>query len=302
MAINLRRDILGIAFIGALGLSGCDKLVNQDVSCDSASATDVTASLLKQQIEKSADAKAKQTDGTYSIPLANIRATIDGLKITLEQIRTTKKDPDSSKRFCAATAKVVFPINALTDAERAREIAQVSKLSDLTDSAKIERNADTFSFGMEYDVQPTDDHKTIYAESDSIDAAMGAFAEIVNSSLLRAGLENQASAQQQQQQALADAQKAAAEQAAQASQDQAKAEDALSVQAINATWQAISPDVRAQILDAQRAWIKAKIAQCNVEAAAASIDPVEKEAARLKCDATANQGRTEYLKQYMPRM
>lgn len=302
MAQLLGVASLASAFMLAALLAGCDKITQEDVTCGSSSATDVTVSLIKDQIEKDATAKSRQTDGSYNVPISNIRAAINTLKISIDDVRTTKADPNSTKRFCSASAKVVFPVSSITDAERARTLAQASSLSDITDAAKMQRNADYFTFDIDYDVQPTDDRKTIFSESDSIDPQMNALAEIVNASLLRASLESQASAQQQQQQAESDAQKAAAQQAAEATLEQAKADNALSIQMINATWTSIPTDMRSQILDAQRAWLKAKIAQCNIDAASASIDPMEKETARLKCDTTANQNRTTWLKQYVPQM
>jgi uncharacterized protein YecT (DUF1311 family) len=124
--------------------------------------------------------------------------------------------------------------------------------------------------------------------------------EIVGSYLMKDKLQNQALAQQQAAQQLALQQKTLEQQAEQSGQDQAAAENKLSEQTINATWNAIDQETRSQILDVQRAWIKAKAANCNIQAASASTDPILKETARLACDTSANQARIVWLKQYLP--
>ena len=81
---------------------------------------------------------------------------------------------------------------------------------------------------------------------------------------------------------------------------EAKADDALSAQTINATWAGLDQATKSRLLDAEHAWIRNKVATCNVQAAASSTDPSVVEATRLRCDASANQQRTEWLKQYLP--
>ncbi|WP_454798640.1 lysozyme inhibitor LprI family protein [Novosphingobium lindaniclasticum] len=85
-----------------------------------------------------------------------------------------------------------------------------------------------------------------------------------------------------------------------ASHDQALADNKLSTQAITAAWKAIETPQRADLLPQQRAWIKAKDANCSIEAASASLDPTEQDTARLNCDTAANRSRVDWLKKYLP--
>jgi hypothetical protein len=288
--------------VSAIGLAGCGQGIGlgTGTNCTSSDALDTTSKLITDQVEKDALQKSKQSDGSYSVSPSSIRAAISLLKISIDDIRTTKSDPNSTKKFCTGTAKVVFPLNAIDDADRARSIANLNSVSALADTANVQRNADSFSFSIDYDVQPTDDKKSVYAESDSITAQMDFLAEVVESYLLKPALANQAATQQQAQQQQAQAQQAAQQQASQAALLAATADNKLSVQTINATWGAIGADAKTQLVDAERAWIAAKVANCNVQAAAASTDPTDKETARLKCDTAANQARADWLKQYLP--
>ncbi|WHO38601.1 DUF1311 domain-containing protein [Sphingobium sp. AP49] len=86
----------------------------------------------------------------------------------------------------------------------------------------------------------------------------------------------------------------------QSAHDQAAADNKLSTQGITAAWNAIDVSRRAEILPLQRAWIKAKDANCSIDAASASLDQVEQDTARLRCDTAANTSRIDWLKQYLP--
>ena len=85
--------------------------------------------------------------------------------------------------------------------------------------------------------------------------------------------------------AAAEAETAKQTEAAQkADLDMAAAENKLANQQINAVWRALPEDARSQLLEMQRAWVRKKTADCNIEAAGASTEALPKEAARLRCD------------------
>ncbi|MGA0601559.1 lysozyme inhibitor LprI family protein [Caulobacter sp. KR2-114] len=291
----MRWLVLVAAALAALG--GCSKLTpREETTCTSPGAISVTQGLISQEVEKAAINGVKRPDGSYAVSPANVRATVALLKITIDQIRTTKMDPNSTKRFCTGSVKVVVPLNILQDAEQARSLTNASNLDTLAEGANIQRSADAFTFQLDYAVQPTDDRQSVFAESDALGPSVSFLSETVTSALLKTSIEGQAAAQQQAQQAQAEAQRQVSEAALQ----QAQADNKLSQQTIGAAWKAISPDTRAQILNDQRAWIAAKAANCSVQAAGASTDPMDRETARLKCDTAANQERMTWLRQYLP--
>jgi len=81
--------------------------------------------------------------------------------------------------------------------------------------------------------------------------------------------------------------------------DKATAQDEAADKALNGTWDLISPDVRAQILPNQRAWITDTATDCDKKGTAASRDDTVRKTVRLKCDTVATQARTDWLKQYV---
>ena len=69
-------------------------------------------------------------------------------------------------------------------------------------------------------------------------------------------------------------------------------------QTINEVWRAVPANIREQLLEMQRAWIRRKNADCRIESATVSTDPQEREAARLRCDTRVTNDRIRYLRQY----
>jgi uncharacterized protein YecT (DUF1311 family) len=100
--------------------------------------------------------------------------------------------------------------------------------------------------------------------------------------------------------AAAEAETAKQTEAAQkADLDMAAAENKLANQQINAVWKALPEDARSQLLELQRAWVRKKTADCNIEAAGVSTEVVPKEAARLRCDTRLTTTRISELQSLM---
>ncbi len=117
--------------------------------------------------------------------------------------------------------------------------------------------------------------------------------DLTATAIERNQLEQQAEAQRQQ-----AAQSAALGTQRKAGLDLATAQFKLSMQVINAVWKAIDPNIRKQLLPIQRAWISKTKADCQIEAASASTEHDEIEAARLNCETERNASRTAELRQY----
>ena len=284
--------ILAIGLMAA-SLAACNK--SKPVQCTAESAQAPVVDIVKEQLEHSTSRSLRAGNGTPAASTSKIRAAIAQLVITIEDIRTSKEDPNSTKRFCTGTLRIRFPADVLTDADRARETANLNTVSDLASGNDVERNADSFTTSIDFNVQPTDDGTKVFAETESGNNMFSFTAEILSSSLMRTALEDQ----QRQQQTATD--QAAAEQNAALAEQRdanvaaARTDNQLAVQTINAVWKALPSTARSQLTPLQRAWVRKKAADCAVEAAAASIDPAEREVARLQCDTRAENERATYL-------
>ena len=287
--------ILTLLALGAL-LSSCGVAAT---GCASDSSREVITSLVREQVAKAAEAELALEDGSRMSAASKVRATVAELKVLIEDIRTTKKDPDSTKRFCAGTARVVIPLTMIQDADQTRKLLDLSSVDSLLEEAGLTRSADALTFDLEYSVQPTDKRDKIYGEVEGASPKFAALGQVVGAHLARNEIEG-ASKAQAAQVAAAEAETAKQTEAAQkADLDMAAAENKLANQQINAVWKALPEDARSQLLELQRAWVRKKTADCNIEAAGVSTEVVPKEAARLRCDTRFTTSRISELQSLM---
>lgn len=284
-----------VLLVATLGVTACSQ--KPKLECSNKEAQSVTVDLIKDQIEKSVTEQLKSGNTQSHVLSSNIRATVQQLVISLLDIRTTKEDPNSTKRFCTARVHIAIPSDVIDNAEKARSDAKLTDISSLADESKVDRQANAFNVEFDYDVQPTDSGDKVFAESDDFSKISSFYGELLASSLLKSAIEQaqtaqqEAAAAQQQQQQAALAEQHAADLA------QAKTDNQLANQTLTALWKNLAPDVRSSILEDQRAWIRKKIADCNVEAAASSTDAGDQEITRLRCDSKATQARIQRFQQ-----
>lgn len=290
-----RATVIPLLAMGVL-LSGCGVATTD---CASDSSKEVITAIVREQIEKAAEADLTGEDGARMSAASKIRATVAELKVLIEDIRTTKKDPDSTKRFCAGTAKVVIPLAMIQDADQTRKLLDLPNVDSLLEASGMKRSADAVTFDLEYSIQPTDKRDKIYGEVEGAAPMFTAVGQVVGSHLARREIEG-ANQVQAAQMAAAEAETAKQTEAAQkADLEMATAENKLANQQINALWKALPEDARSQLLELQRAWVRKKTADCNIEAAGVSTEAMPKEAARLRCDTRMTTDRISELQSLM---
>lgn len=291
---------ISILLLASVCLTGCDKVtgaLGQTLACSSQAGHDTLISLVKEEVEKNVFGSSEEDYGT-AVSKSKVRAALEQVKFLLEDIRTTKEDPNSTKKFCNGTLKVVFPAEMLNDADKTREFKGWNNVTQFADNSSIEREANAFKIDVDFNVQPTDDGEKVYAEMEDAKTAPNFIGAIVGGHLVTKAVQSVHQEQQQQEQLAEQQEQAALTEQKQATMGEAKAENDLSTQTINAIWSAIPSDQRDQLLPLQRAWIKKKSADCKVESASASIDPAEKETARLRCEARMNNERSGQLRRF----
>lgn len=264
--------------------------------CTSEQATAVIEKIIRDQIEKTSVERGKNDDGTNGVSESKARATVAQLKVVLELVRTTKSDPDSTKKFCAGNVKVIFPISMITEASNAREAAKLNSVPQLAENSGLKVNGNAYHFDIEYNIQPTDDKKNTIGEIENIGEEYIALAEIVNSHVFsKVILENAkvSEAAEAAQRSEAESNIALQNQAA---LDMATSGNKLADQALNEIWSSLPSEVRQDQIDYQRAWINKKKADCNIEAAESATDPSLRESARLTCDTRLTNIRSNELK------
>jgi uncharacterized protein YecT (DUF1311 family) len=283
------------ALFGVLLLSGCGQA---SVSCSDEDAKSALEAAIRENLEEVAIEQATGEDGSRSISNSTIRASIAKIKLVIENIRTTKEDPDSTKRFCTGSLKIVFSTKTFADASKARELVGLSDVEKMADAADIEKGADYLKGDLDYNVQPTDDGKKIYAEFENADDKLQVFGEVVAASLLKSSIETQVRNQQEQEEFAIKEQEAAINMEKSANLQQASEAAKSADQALNVAWQSLAPDTRKQLLAQQRIWIKQKDASCKVRGLQSSTDASDQKIAEILCKAELSNQRTNQLQGY----
>jgi hypothetical protein len=276
------------------------------VDCGSADALETVIPIFQEQIERRTGTLVRSEDGERMASSSEIRAAVRQATFAVEDVRTSNRDPNSTKRFCSGTLVMTFPASVVESAERTRQLTSQDDVESLADRNNVTRQANRFEADIEYSVQPTDDGGQVFAEVQDADSVFAFAAELIASHLLgnevqqarsaeEAALAEQRQAEAQQ---IQEQEAAAAEQQA-ATLAQARSDLQLAEQLINTVWQNIPASTRRAMLEEQRGWLRMKTADCRVEAASASIDPQEREVARLRCEARLNRDRSGYLRRFV---
>ena len=288
------RHVKAIVAATLLALAGCDQ--KPKLECTSASAQSTAIDLIKENIRLAVMKTLADADRSTPVPGAKVRAIIQQLSISLNDIRTSREDPNSTKKFCTANVHIQVPEDIVRSAEEVRAAASSPAMADVADRDNVDQQYNVIKLSLDFDVQPTDDGSKVYAESDDLAHLKDFFSELIGSALLKPVLDNARAAQQQ----TVAAQQAAETAERNANLVQAKTDDQLANQVITAVWRSIDPEKRSALLPEQRAWIQKKTADCDLESASATTDPTDKESAKYKCDARVTQERIAVLKQYAP--
>ena len=203
---------------GAVLLStGCDKVRKKfasEDSCSSEVAKSTIRDIFVDAIEESARAENKQNANDVSalrFDLAKIRATASNIGVVLEDVITTQKDPNSSKKFCEAQLTLTIPDAVLDDANALRKDVNQSSISNVAEDAGFRVDLNKFKNKISYSVQPTDSGDKVYTTIEGADHFADFLALTVKYAALKAlRSESSGASTQKAQEALAQKQAAAA--------------------------------------------------------------------------------------------
>lgn len=148
-----------------LVIAGCSKITSPNVTCGDESGLDVVREILSDATLASLK-QEKNSAGEQLFQNSNIQGAIDKFPIQFAHFRTTS-DANSRKVMCEAQVTYSIPSELLAQTEDGLKALQIASLSKLADDVGVEHQANTFSDEISYSLQPTDDGKSIYAETDT---------------------------------------------------------------------------------------------------------------------------------------
>lgn len=281
----------------SVALTSCSAI--SGTNCSDEASKEALESAIREGLEEVTIKRSKDDDGNYLISSSSIRASIAKIKLVVEDIRTTKEDPNSTKRFCTGTLKMVFSAETFQAADSARELIGLPQIKIAIDEADLEKGADYLKGSLDYSVQPTDDGTKVFAEFDGSDGKLDIFGEVVAASLLRDRIENKLRVEKQEAEFARKQEEEAVQAMLNAGLEAASARRKASNEAIGVVWNSIDAATRQQLLPQQRAWIKLKDSACRVEGLQHSTEPTEQKTAEADCQARENNNRAQQLQKYV---
>jgi hypothetical protein len=170
--IRKAKAALALA-LSAMLLAGCSAFGETD--CSDQAAKDALETAIREGLEDVTLKRAKDKNGNLLIGSSSVRASIGKLKLIIEDICTTKEDPNSTKRFCTGSLKIVFSAETFQSADAARELLGLPKIETAIEGAELDKGVDYLKDMLDYSVQPTDDGSTVFAEFEGADGKLDIF-------------------------------------------------------------------------------------------------------------------------------
>ncbi|WP_326519355.1 lysozyme inhibitor LprI family protein [Acinetobacter sp. CAAS 2-6] len=300
--MNLTTTIvLGTGLI----LVGCDQLPmgKSKIQCNDENSKTLVKEIVVEQLQHKTSASVKEliASGGQAVDMAQLRNTITQLEMNVADVRTSKEDPQSSKKFCEAVLSVSLPASFIQQANQSRTFYNLPDIQQLAILNGLNLENSVLSYDVSYAVQPTDDGKKVYATLDNAQPVIDYLSTVTLDVLQKNVRQNEytLAVQQQQEQAQQEAAEASEQARVQTEYlqlQQAEAKQKLDVanNKLNLVWKAARKDVRDELLAEQRLWLKKRDLECRLKAQDA--EPGYAEVERLACETEMTNTRNSELR------
>lgn len=288
-----------LALLGCMLLvSGCDKvqsITGSSVKCDNETAKQLVVESFSKTVSDIAAERVKELidSENVTIDMGKLRSTLQQITFNVNDIRTNNSDPNSNKQYCVTEFVVKVPDQMVKDADAARavydenNIAQAAVLSDLSfETNQLKKE-------IEYLVQPTDDGKKVYVTLENPDALAYFIRDIAVDSLVKTARQNAAEVAKQEEIKRVAEEEATAQEYQSVLISEAKTNLDKANENLNLVWNSTTKEVRSQLLDEQRLWLKKRALECKLE----STNSDNPEIYRINCETNMTTQRTSELRQ-----
>lgn len=282
----------------ALLVSGCNKIqsiTGSAVKCDNETAKQLVVESFSKTVSDVSAERVKELIDTenVTIDMGKLRSTLQQITFNVNDVRTNNSDPNSNKQYCVTEFVVKVPAQMIKDADAARAVydenntAQAAVLSDLSFEAnQLKRE-------IEYLVQPTDDGKKVYVTLENPDVLAYFVRDIAVDSLIKNARLNAVEVAKQEEMKRVAEEEASAQEYQSVLVSEAKTNLDKANENLNLVWNATTKEVRAQLLDEQRIWLKKRELECKLESSNADNPEIY----RINCETNMTAQRTTELRQ-----
>ena len=314
--MKLRFAVLPLTIL--LGLSGCDKISTiseNTVKCGDDSSLQLVQSLLEDSTQSRVKSIASN-EGVLT-DSAGLRANTSKIHFTLEDIRTSQTDPNSTKVFCVAALSTTLDSELIERANFVTNYYEQSNLSEKAFQQDIDMDGNTIKYSLEYSIQPTDDGVNIYGQlqngSELIDFIGTAVVNAIQKSSVQAIKARQQKADVENAiaekialeeeyliaQAEAIASLESANELATISAEQAKSKATMDYKRneLNTLWNTASAEIKESLAASQKEWVKERDELCI--ARAREGEAARQEIIRMECVTEIISERYYHLKEYI---
>ncbi|MBR5556842.1 MAG: DUF1311 domain-containing protein [Acinetobacter sp.] len=270
-------------------------ITGQSVKCDNDTAKQLVVESFSKTVSEVASQRVKEliASENITIDMGKLRSTLQQITFNVSDVRTNNSDPNSKKQYCVTQFVVKIPDQMVKDADAARavydenNIAQTAVLSDLSfETNQLKKE-------IEYLVQPTDDGKKVYVTLENPDVLAYFVRDIAVDSLLKTTRQNAVEVAKQEEIKRISEQEAAAQEYQSVLLLEAKTSLDQANENLNLVWNATSKEIRAQLLDEQKIWLKKRELECKLS----SNETDNPQLHRFNCEANMTTQRTSELRQ-----
>lgn len=138
-----------------------------EASCISPLAVSVIQDLISEGVESRAREENKGMPEARRLDLSKVRAIASQTKVDLQDVLTSKNDPNSTKKFCEATLSLSINADEMAKADDLRRRNNLNSIRAVAEDAGFRVDINKFSKRVSYSVQPTDDRTKLYVALDS---------------------------------------------------------------------------------------------------------------------------------------
>lgn len=167
-----------------IGLTGCDKIgsmTKKGGMCGDEQTITLVNSLLEKEIQS--QVKSMTIEREVKTDSSGVRASISQLDLAIEDVRTSKKDPNSTKEFCSATLNVGFNSDMIKKTNFVRDYYGQEKLDEEAFQQGFDMEGNNLSYELDYSVQPTDKGEKAFGDLQNGDELISFIAEAIVDSI-----------------------------------------------------------------------------------------------------------------------
>lgn len=293
----MKLNILSLSLCVLL-FAGCEQTASiigtTTTQCDHELSKKGVVENFSQRVSELANERVKEliANENMSLDLGKIRSTLQQVTFNVANVRTNHADPNSNKKYCVTEFIVKIPKQVIAEADAARalheenNVAQTAVLSDLN----FENNQ--LSRELEYFVQPTDDGQKVFIGLENADGLAMFLRDVVIDSLLKSIRQNAAEIEKQAEMKRVAEENATVEAYQAVLITEAKTKIDKANEMLNLVWNATSQEIRDQLLEEQKIWLKKRELECKLHVVKAENTEVE----RLNCEANMTHQRTNELR------